>query len=168
MWPEDVKYFSEFLREFQDETDRGAALVGASLIETRLERLLCSHLAERKIADDLVTSGNAPLGTLSARAKICFCLGLITELEFQEVNIIRRVRNEFAHGVHGISFSTQMIDDLCNNLKASTPDGARFNGNPRQLFVNSVVLLSMALWYRPEHAADIKAKARSWPGQLAP
>lgn len=168
MWPEDLKYFSEFLKEFQDETDRGAALVGASLIDTCLERLLCSHLAERKIAEDLVTYGNAPLGTFSARAKICFCLGLITELEFQEVNIIRRIRNEFAHGVHGVSFSTQMINDLCSNLRANTPDGARFNGNPRQLFINSVILLSMALWYRPEHAVGIKATARSWPGQLAP
>ena len=168
MWPEDLKYFSEFLTEFQEETDRGAALVGASLIDTRLERLLCSHLAERKIAEDLVTSGNAPLGTLSARAKICFCLGLITELEFHEKNTIRRIRNEFAHGVHGVSFSTQMIRDLCNNLKANTPDGARFNGSPRQLFINSVVLLSMALWYRPEHAAGMKAKASSWPGQLTP
>lgn len=112
--------------------------------------------------------GNAPLGTLSARTKICFCLGLITELEFHEINTIRRIRNEFAHGVHGVSFATQMIKDLSNNLKANTPNGARFNGDPRQLFINSVVLLSMALWYRPEHAAPIRAKSSNWPGQLAP
>ena len=36
MREEDIKYFSEFLAEFQKETDRGAALVGAALIDTRL------------------------------------------------------------------------------------------------------------------------------------
>lgn len=75
MWPEDIKYFSEFLNEFQHETDRGAALVGASLIDTRLERLLCSHLAEPKIAEDLVASGNAPLASLSARTENLFLFG---------------------------------------------------------------------------------------------
>jgi hypothetical protein len=35
MRPEDSKYFSEFLTEFQGETDRGAALVGARSREVR-------------------------------------------------------------------------------------------------------------------------------------
>jgi hypothetical protein len=166
--PEDIEYFSGFLREFQAETDRGAALVGAALIDSRLERLLCSHFLEPRIAEDLVTSGNAPLGTFSSRIKASFALGLITELEFREAEIIRRVRNEFAHSVHGVAFSSQRISDLCCNLKANTPDGARFNGNPRQLFINSVILLSLALWYRPEHTAAIKARAQSWPSQLVP
>jgi hypothetical protein len=41
---EDVEYFSQFLGEFQGETDRGAALVGAALIDERLHRLLESIL----------------------------------------------------------------------------------------------------------------------------
>jgi mannitol operon repressor len=168
VWPEDVKYFSEFLREFQEETDRGAALVGAALIDTRLERLLCAHFLDPKIAAELVTAGNAPLSAFSSRIKVSYALGLITELEFREAQTIRKIRNDFAHGVHGLSFASQHIKDLCRNLQANTPDGARFGGDPRQLFVNSVVLLSMALWYRPEHAASIKAKARGWQGQLAP
>lgn len=168
MWPEDVKYFSEFLREFQEETDRGAALVGAALIDTRLERLLCAHFLDSKIAAELVSAGNAPLSAFSSRIKVSYALGLITDLEFREAQTIRKIRNDFAHGAHGLRFSSQHIKDLCRNLQANTPDGARFGGDPRQLFINSVVLLSMALWYRPKHAASIKAKARGWQGQLAP
>jgi mannitol operon repressor len=167
MWPEDREYFAEFLKEFQEETDRGAALVGAALIDTRLERLLCSHLLSTPVAQELVTGGNAPVGPFSSRIKMSYALGLITDLEFKECELIRRIRNEFAHAVHGLSFQSQKINALCNNLKANTPDGARFKGDPRQLFINSVVLLSMALWYRPEHARDIKAKAREWSGQLS-
>jgi mannitol operon repressor len=164
---EDIKYFSNFLAEFQEETDRGAALVGAALIDTRLERLLRSHLVESKATEELLEGGNAPLATFGSRAKISYALGLITTIEFTESDIIRRVRNEFAHGVHGLTFHNQKISALCNNLKANTPDGKSFDGNPRLLFINSVALLSLALWYRPEHTANHKAVARKWSWQLS-
>lgn len=38
MRDEDIKNFSAFLKEFQAETDRGAALVGAALIRATLAK----------------------------------------------------------------------------------------------------------------------------------
>jgi mannitol operon repressor len=66
-----LKYFSGFLAEFQKESDRGAALVGAALPDTRLERLLLSHMVPGKVANDLLLGGNAPLGTFSSRISAC-------------------------------------------------------------------------------------------------
>jgi DNA-binding MltR family transcriptional regulator len=168
MREKDLKYFSSFLEEFQRETDRGAALVGAALIDERLEQLLHSHFVECKQTGEILNGGNAPIGTFSARIKLSFCLGLITELEFKEIEIIRRVRNEFAHKVHGLTFNDQRVHDLCQNLKANTPDQKRFNGDPRQLYINSVILTSLALWYRPEYAAPFKAEMKEWDYQLSP
>jgi mannitol operon repressor len=165
---EDVKYFSDFLSEFQKETDRGAALVGAALVDSRLEALLRAHFIDGNSTGELLDGGSAPLGTLSSRIKLCHSLGLITELEYKECETIRRVRNEFAHRVHGLTFQDDKLRGLCNNLKANTPDGKRFDGNPRQLFINSVILLSLALWYRPEYAAKFKAEQRVWSWQLSP
>lgn len=168
MREEDVKYFSSFLSEFQEETDRGAALVGAALIDDRLERLLKSHLLECKQSKEILNGGNSPLGSFSARTNMAYCLGLITELEYKEIETIRKVRNEFAHKVHGLSFKDQKVNDLCQNLKANTPDGKRFDGEPRQLFINSVILTSLALWYRPEYAEKYKSEVRKWDYQLSP
>ncbi len=167
MKEEDLEYFSSFLKEFQEETDRGAALVGAALIDERLERLLRSHLIECKQSNEILNGSNAPVGTFSARTKLAYSLGLITQLEFNEIEVIRRVRNEFAHKVHGMSFKDQKVNDLCQNLKANTPDGKRFNGDARQLFINSVILTSLSLWYRPEYAAQFKAEMREWDYQLS-
>ena len=36
----DIAYMSEFLKEFQEETDRGAALVGAALLDQQLLKIL--------------------------------------------------------------------------------------------------------------------------------
>ena len=168
MREEDIKYFSSFLSEFQEETDRGAALVGAALIDERLERLLKDHLIDCKQSKEILGGGNSPLGTFSARENLSYCLGLITELEYKEIEVIRKVRNEFAHKVHGLTFKDQKVNDLCQNLKANTPDGKRFEGEPRQLFINSVILTSLALWYRPEYAVKFKAEARKWEYQLNP
>lgn len=168
MREEDVKYFSEFLKEFQEETDRGAALVGAALIDDRLDRLLRSHFIECREVSELLDGGEAPLGSFGAKAKATFCLGLITGLEYKECDVIRRVRNEFAHKLHGLNFQNQKVKDLCNNLKANTPDNARFGGNARQLFINSVILTSLAFWYRPEYNKPYKAQSREWNYQLSP
>ncbi len=166
MHEDDLKYLSEFLEEFQAETDRGAALVGAALLDERLARLIRSHMCEVNDVGDLLDSGSAPLGTLSARIKLAYCLGLITKIEFEECNAIRKIRNAFAHHAHGLRFSSQEVSKLCEGLRASTPDGGRFAGDPRQLFVNSVILTSLALWYRPEHAREHRCQLRSWDHQL--
>jgi len=55
---EDIKYFSAFLAEFQKEADRGSALVGAALIDTRLEAVVRSHFLEIKAVEEL-KGGNA-------------------------------------------------------------------------------------------------------------
>jgi mannitol operon repressor len=163
----DIKYFSGFLKEFQGETDRGAALVGAALVDNRLERLLKNHFIDCKQSIDILSGGSSPLGSFSARANIAYCLGLITEIEYKEIENIRKVRNEFAHKVHGLTFLDQKINAICQNLLANTPDGKRFDSEPRQLYINSVILTSLALWYRPEHADPYKAEQREWPDQLS-
>jgi mannitol operon repressor len=161
---EDLKAFAAFVREFQEETDRGAALVGAALVNNRLEQLLRSHFLNDRIADKLIgNSGSAPLGAFSAQIDMCYALGLITKIEYDECDIIRRVRNKFAHQLHGLSFEDQQISDWCGNLKAMTYPSK----TARERFINTVITLCMVLWYRPSHATPFKAQDRKWPWHLA-
>jgi hypothetical protein len=142
----DLQDFAAFVKEFREETDRGAALVGAALIDFRLERLLHNHLLDGEITNRLLSnSADAPLGSFSSRAKMCYALGLLTRVEYEECDIIRRVRNRFAHQLHGLTFVDQQITDWCKNLKATVVEA----GAARQRFVNSVISLCMVLWYAP-------------------
>lgn len=166
MHDRDIEYMSEFLKEFQAETDRGAALVGAALLDSRLERLLLSHMLPGKIADDLVKGGNAPLGSFSARINATFAFGLITTKERQDLNLIRGIRNEFAHSEHGLTFADQKIVGLCSSLISRRPPdmiSGPVGYPPRQRFNDAVIFTAMQLWYRPEHAARYKAEERTWP-----
>jgi mannitol operon repressor len=46
---------------------------------------------------------------MSTRTAAAYSLGLIHEREFKELEILRRVRNRFAHGVH-VSFDMQDVE----------------------------------------------------------
>ncbi len=166
MREKDLKIVSQFLKDFQAETDRGAALVGAAMIESRLERILKSHFIDSCSFDDLFVSPNSPISTFSSKTKICHALGLITEKEKREINYIRKIRNEFAHSLENIKYSSKPISSYCLNLQADTPGDLKGKKEYRGLFVNSVILTSLALWYRSEYAKNLKSKQREWEHEL--
>ena len=147
MRKEDMEYYSEFLKEFQKETDRGCALVGAALLDNQLEDTLRSFFLKCKASEELLST-YGPLGSFSSRIKLAYCIGAIVEPEYHELEIIRNIRNEFAHGLHGISFETQRIKDLCSNFKSDTPGD--ISNDPRFQFINAVVCTSSGLFYRSE------------------
>jgi mannitol operon repressor len=160
----DLKDFSAFLHEFQSETDRGAALVGAAVIDQRLSDTLRAFMVAGKVVDALLDGANAPLGTFSARINMCFGLGLIDNHEHSECNIIRKIRNEFAHSVHGTTFADKGVVVLCERLQSDLPGGREaFKDKPRGVFINAVVLTTMRLTYRAEWVTRGKRETQSWP-----
>jgi mannitol operon repressor len=163
----DLKDFSAFLREFQSETDRGAALVGAAMIDQKLADTLRSFFVVGKTVKtvtELLDSGTAPLGTFSARIKAAYALGLIDDVELTECDLIRKIRNEFAHTIHGTTFAEPKIMTLCDRLQSDVPGGREtFKDNPRGMFINAVILTVMCLTYRAEWVAKEKRTTKSWP-----
>lgn len=160
----DRKDLSAFLREFQSETDRGAALVGAALIDQKLADTLRSFFVLGKTASALLDGGTAPLASFSARIKVAHALGLIDNFELTECDLIRKVRNEFAHSIHGTSFTEPKITALCDHLQSDLPFGREaYKGNPREVFINAVILTVVRLTYRAEWVAREKRVTKSWP-----
>src|SRR5712664_174322 len=89
----------EFLRSMHlhNESDRGFALLAAAWIDDSIEDVIRSRfIANKRAADELLT-GDAPLATFSSRIKLLYCLGIVTDNEKQDLNIIRAIRNLFAH-----------------------------------------------------------------------
>jgi hypothetical protein len=110
-----------YLEEVGKESPRGKVLVSTGFMEEVLKEILCAFLIESKVVEQLFEGGNAPLGTFSARAKLAFTLGLISEKEFQDIDLIRKIRNEFAHNVKA-SFDDPVIGSRCKLLQHKVPD----------------------------------------------
>jgi hypothetical protein len=163
MQAKDLDNLSRFLGELQRESDRGLALVGASVIDDKLSAILKSFLVDCKARSKLLDEPSGPLGTFSSRIDACLSMGLIEQFEYDEVTLIRKVRNAFAHGLHGTTFQTEPIPGLCSTLRSPLPDGVDYpTANSRFRYTNSVVCIVTRLYYRPEWVAKERRAIKQW------
>ncbi|MEI7993715.1 MAG: MltR family transcriptional regulator [Methylococcaceae bacterium] len=106
--------------ELKGESDRAAAIVGTSVLETHLEQLLTKAMIDHKKVPDIF-KGYAPLSTLSAKINISYFLGLIPTDLYEDLDYIRKIRNDFAHEHGPISFKDQSLADKVKKLKCIQP-----------------------------------------------
>lgn len=163
MLVEHAEDLANFVQELQIETDRGLPLVGAALIDEKLLNTLESFFVEGKSAKKLLSAPNAPLSTFSSRIDACHALALIDKFEFQEIGLIRKIRNEFAHAKHGLSFESEKIKGLCTSLQSPLPESGDYPvDTPRFRLVNAIVCIVLRLYYRPLWVAKERLEPRSW------
>jgi hypothetical protein len=115
-------FWVEFLqKEFKNETDRGAVVLTASLMENALTNVLKKYLTPSTSSqDELFDSPMAPFSTFGSKIQIAQRLGLISVRLSRDLNLIKKMRNEFAHNVHGSSLESGKIKDLLTNLVSSS------------------------------------------------
>jgi mannitol operon repressor len=154
---------ADFVSELQRESDRGLALVGAALIDEKLRETLRALFVEGDAAAKLLDVGNAPIGSLSTRTDACHALGLIDDYENAEIGLIRKVRNEFAHATHGLSFENARVRGLCSTLTSDLPKGSDYPlSDPRFRYTNAVVCIVLRLYHRPDWVALERRQAKTW------
>jgi hypothetical protein len=102
--------------EIKKETDRGAAILAATIIDNILENLITARLIESpKSRTALFEHPNAPLHNLYAKIELGFALGLFTSERRKSLHLIRRVRNKFAHRVDAAYFDFPEIATIVEN-----------------------------------------------------
>jgi len=159
------KEFSEFLLEFNKESDRGAALNAAALIDEWLQNILEAFLAENKSAKKLVSGFNAPLGDFSSKVIATHALGLIQDNEFHEINLIRKIRNEFGHNWKGVNFENHKVASLTRELPWGGPAEFEENSTSRQRFNFATSMLLMDLMWRARLVTKEKRVIKKWPNK---
>lgn len=150
-------FIHEINKELSKESDWGCTLMSCSCLDAILYKILQGFFVEGDTSKKLIEGFNAPLGSFSTRISAAFALGLISDQEYREITILRRVRNRFAHHVQA-SFDMQDIRDLCYNLTLNVPDV-----DPRGRYVTSALVLIHRLSKRVAHVATIRRRSETWP-----
>ena len=108
----------EFSRLFKHEkkNDRALVIVGAAFLDTLLEHILINFLVDdpKEVADLL--RYDQPLGTYGNRTRAAYCFGLINKTIRDDLRVVGKVRNRFAHDLYA-SFDDQQIRSWCVSLK---------------------------------------------------
>src|SRR5262249_25604196 len=101
-----------------------------------------------------------PLGSFGARTKLVYALGLIGATARRDLDLVRRIRNEFAHLSDAHRFSDPSVRDRCREFHALTAyqlgSGLPVR-SPRQRFLLTTFCLAVYLFAmakRPREAME--------------
>ena len=103
-------------RQLANESDRGAVIVSAVLIEEALLNMLKQKLCpclERK--DELFEGIYAPLGNFAAKIDLAYRVGLINADFRKTLHLMRKLRNDFAHSVR-VDFTDPTVQSRLREL----------------------------------------------------
>lgn len=112
--------YNNFVDVYEKETDRAAAVLAGSYLETFLGGHIKSFLVDDPSVEELFV-GYGPLASFSARINIAYALGLISKGIRKDLHYIRKIRNHFAHYSQEISFDSSPVRELCANLSMAQP-----------------------------------------------
>ncbi len=125
-----------FRKQLTSESDRGCALFATAYLDKVLSDLLyCSVVYEPKKIDKELFEFNSPLGTFSSRIKMAYYLGQISKVTRRDLDLLRKIRNKFAHHPTVTSFNDEDVANQCRELKFSF---RKKDDDPRSHFLGAV------------------------------
>ena len=102
---QEVTDLVNFVGGLAGESDRSAVILGAARLNVGLERLLKKVMSHHPGGQDDLFSPDRPLGSFSAKILLAYRLGLIDRNIESLLQMIRKMRNEFAHSLETASLS---------------------------------------------------------------
>ena len=160
-----VEEFKRFTAVLNAESDRGAVLVAASMLDEQLSKLISGMVIQHADTKKLTEGFNSPLGTFSAKIIAAFAMGVIDLDEYEELERIRKIRNAFAHSIY-IDLKDQGIRDRCKDLRFSF-GGENDKNNMRSLFLSAAAMLVAKLTHKTNFLDDCRLRLIGWPTRLA-
>ncbi len=156
--PPYLRQFVYLINAAAHESERGAVLVYATMLDEQLKKVIEAFLVSHRAVVKLTEGFNAPIGTFSTRTLLALALGLISEKEYHEIELIRKIRNEFAHSID-MKFEHPSVSSRCKLLLGSIPDYPA----PAEQFIASAAGLVLNLLNRAHYAARKRLSYRTWP-----
>ena len=145
----DSTAWESFEKEYSRTDDRSTAILLSAYLDICLEVLLRECIVNSGEVEDLFGEQGS-LGTFSAKIDMAYAINLLPKTFRADLHQIRKIRNRFAHDLHGLTFSTNDIQNHCRALTTPKdyPTGTEQTvaqmslNDPRQLFLFTAAILS--------------------------
>ncbi len=117
--PEDMTVLVEIN---QGASDRALGIIAASLVEIHLTKLIKQafitedKIGEKQTVQDILFHSSGPLGAFSNKIRLAYMMGLIIAEFFKNLEIMKEIRNRFAHYTAIGSFNHDEISSRCHNF----------------------------------------------------
>lgn len=111
-----------------NEADRVAAIVAASFLERAIKDAIVSRLKrqdEETLGKLFEDSRSGPLATFDAKIRMAYALGIFGPITKHDFDLIRRIRNTFAHSITDVSFDADEVKKAVASLRGDALIGIR-------------------------------------------
>ena len=108
--------FHALFNERGEADERAIAIVGATFLDNILEKLLSNFLVEDEKECQKLLGYDKAMGTFASRVTATYCLGLICKTVRDDLRIVGKIRNRFAHELLA-TFDDDPICGWCHDLK---------------------------------------------------
>jgi DNA-binding MltR family transcriptional regulator len=98
-------------------SDLACVLIGTSYLSELLGGAIRTVLRKCETTENILDPGKGVLGSFKARVDLSYCLKIIEKGEVQDLDIIGKIRNQFAHRHLSFDFTDTEIEEECNRLK---------------------------------------------------
>jgi DNA-binding MltR family transcriptional regulator len=142
--PEEYQIAWQSVRKDEPRT---AVILAATLVEDMLRALLIAHMAKGADEKDGPKDLFGPMGPLrsfDAKIRLGYAMKIYGDRTFHDLDLLREVRNVFAHGKLSISFSTPGIKWAVDSFICHD----RGKDNPQKRFYSVTTILLSHLMLR--------------------
>ena len=141
------------LNALRNAPDHALAITAAAHLDYVLELLIRNHISveltkdeDRRIFDG---AANGILGTAAAKIRIAYAFNIIPKRAYDDLLLINSIRNVFAHSLHDVTFSNDLVANDCRKLSVleRRPDMYQDPSkiNAREVYYNNIVDLYMGI-----------------------
>ena len=121
--PEAAEVFSSHYKIISEESDRGAVIVAASILDESLGGILRAFLLQPAAKNDALLDGAyAPLGSFAAKIELSFRLGIIRKPVRQQLILFKSIRNDVAHRISVASLEDETCRSRMFEILKTTPE----------------------------------------------
>jgi hypothetical protein len=157
-----IEHVKGLIESLKGETQRGGVLIAAAHLEHQLGQLIAKALRPCPKDDGLLDGANAPIGTFNSRTLLAYRLMLIDDSMKRCLDIVRRIRNDFAHSFSRLTLRDQKYRDLIANAEGLISQSQAFRNVFKQAsddssdrFIVAFGLMSSVLALREQHQGPI-------------
>ena len=147
--------------EIFKQSDRASAVVSGGILEEILQRMITAFFLPHSNVRKSMFDGLTPISTFGAKIDLSYHIGLINKTEYEDLKLIKKIRNNFAHSIKGINFETESIKDRClqlQTLNKTNPPQVVFDNikNIKTLFQINTTMLASILFAKTEEIKHLK------------
>lgn len=110
---EDTRRFVDVI---QKEPDRGVPLVAVAFLDDVLGKMLEAYFIDNSKVTHHILEYPGALCNFAVRADLAYCLGLLPEQTYNDIMLIRKIRNHFGHSHQPVDFENEEIACICQKL----------------------------------------------------